>query len=243
MTTKLTIAAIAFAVLITTAARADTLYSNNFDSGSVAGLSGAGASSADIVNTGNATYGSYLYLASQGGPNSGGTASLSLNTTGFSSLTLSFSVYAINTLDGDGPAGGNSPVTPDSFITALTGGFTLENYSFANFPGDTQDYPGGQGPATPGEPDQTGAVAVNQFSDGDDAIYVFSYTFTPTGDLTTINFTGQTNQGLGDESFGLDNVVVTGVESGGGTPVPESGSAAMLGAGLLGLGLMRRRRG
>ena len=233
--------AAASAALLATTAHANTLYTNNFDSGSVSGLSGTGATSADIVATGNSTYGSYLYLASQGGPNSGGTASLTLNTIGYSSLTLSYDVYAIDTVDGDGGAGGNSPANPDAFITAVAGRATpLEDYSFANFPGDTQDYPGMQGPATAGEPDQTGAAAVNQFSDGDDAIYTFNYTFTPTGRSTTIDFTGQTNQGLGDESFGLDNVTVTGVLSPM-SAVPEPSTWLLMIAGIGGIGLMLRR--
>lgn len=226
-------------------AHAATLYSNNFDSGSVAGLSGPGATSADIVNTGNPTYGSYLYLASQGGPDSAGTATLTLDTAGYSSVTVTFDVYAINTVDGDGPFGGNSPSDPDAFITAVTGGPTLENYSFANYGGDTQDYPGMQGPPTPGEPPQTGATAVGQFpSDGgDDAIYAFSYTFSPTGNSTSINFTGQTNQGLGDESFGLDNLTVTGVP--GAVPgVPEPGAWMLMlcGVGFAGCALRSGRR-
>ena len=246
MYTKLSILGIAASVaLAATAAHAatNTLYSNNFDSGSVAGLSGAGATSADIVATGNPTYGSYLYLASQGGPFFFVTATMEIYTRGYSSLTLTYDVYAINTVDGDGPAGGNTPANPDAFITAVTGGATLESYSFANYPGDSQNYPGMQGPATPGEPDQTGAAAVNHFSDEDDAIYTFSYTFAPTGNSTAINFTGQTNQGLGDESFGLDNVSVTGVLSPvSAAPEPASWALMIAGVGMIGLAFRQARR-
>jgi PEP-CTERM motif len=233
------IAASAFA----TNAFADTLYSNNFDSASTAGFSGAGTTSIGIVDTGNPTYGSYLALASQGGDPSNGTATLTLNTQNYSSLTLTYDVYAINTVDGDGPFGSNTPANPDAFITSVTGGAVLEDYSFANFPGDTQNYPGAQGPATPGEPDQTGALAVNQFpADGfDDAIYAFTYTFAPTGDSTLINFLGQTNQSSGDESFGLDNVTVTGVANAPINSVPEPASWLLMIGGLGGIGLMLRR--
>ena len=124
----------------------------------------------------------------------------------------------------------------------MTGGPTLENYSFANFGGDTQNYPGSQGAPTPGQPPETGAAAVNVLPiDGnDDAIYRFTYTFAPTGDTTVINFTGQTNQGLGDESFGIDNISVTGVTSAV-SAAPEPSTWFLLIAGVGGIGLMLRR--
>ncbi|MGH7012037.1 MAG: PEPxxWA-CTERM sorting domain-containing protein, partial [Caulobacteraceae bacterium] len=68
------------------------------------------------------------------------------------------------------------------------------------------------------------------------------YTFVPTGNTTAIVFTGQDNQGTGDEYFGLDNIQVTGVPSvvGG---VPEPATWAMLLFGFFGLGgLLRAQR-
>ena len=221
------------------------LYTNNFESQSLVWFSGAAALPTNIYQSGNARYGYFLDLASQGSAAAAGTASLTLNTAGYSSLTLSYYVYALSTVDGDGPAGGNSTINQDAFITAISGGPVFENYSFANFPGDSQNYPGMQGPPTPGQPGQTGASAVNvlPIDNNNDAIYQFSYTFAPTGNLTTINFTGQTNQGLGDESFGLDNVQVSGVASTvSAVPEPATWAMMILGMGAIGFAMRRRQK-
>ena len=115
MSVKLT--AIAAAVCVALAGSAahagtNTLYANNFDGNApLAGLSGAGATSGSIFASENPTYGSFLDLASQGGSDPSGTASLTLNTAGYSSLTITYNVYALATVDGDGLAGGNTPPT------------------------------------------------------------------------------------------------------------------------------------
>ncbi len=58
--------------------------------------------------------------------------------------------------------------------------------------------------------------------------------FTATGSSTTVSLLGAS----GDNYIGLDNVSVTFVSS----PIPEPVSLALLGAGLAGLGLVRRKR-
>jgi hypothetical protein len=218
------------------AAHAATLYSNDFEGGSTADLTGA----TQIIDAPN---GSTNFLGPLSTANGTGSVILTLNTTGYSSLTLNYDVYAIMTLDGDGPAGGNTPADPDAFIVGVTGGPTLEDYSFANYPGDTQSYPGNQQPATPGEPDQTGAAAINTLGYGNsgDATYTFSYTFASTGASTQITFTGQDNQDTSDEYFGLDNIQVTGVPSPT-SGVPEPATWAMMLTGLFGLGWILRAR-
>ncbi|MGH6986083.1 MAG: PEPxxWA-CTERM sorting domain-containing protein [Caulobacteraceae bacterium] len=219
------------ATALTSAAQATTLYSNDFESASTTDLSGSTA----ILD---APSGSTDFLGPLSTENGTGSVTLTLDTAGYSSLTLTYDVYAIMTLDGDGPAGGNSPTNQDAFITSVTGGPTLEDYSFANYSGDTQDYP------VAGSKPQTGATATNTLGYGNsgDATYAFTYTFVPTGNTTAIVFTGQDNQGTGDEYFGLDNIQVTGVPSvvGG---VPEPATWAMLLFGFFGLGgLLRAQR-
>lgn len=235
------IAAVAVASLLVgaTAARATTLYSNDFEGASTTDLTGA----TTILDAPNS---STHFLGPLSTDNGTGSVTLTLNTAGYSSITLTFDVYAIMTLDGDGPAGGNSPSNPDAFIVGVAGGPTLEDYSFANYSADTQNYPGSQGPATPGEAPQTGASAVNTLGYGNsgDATYTFSYTFTPTAaGMTMITFTGQDNQDTGDEFFGLDNLQVTGVpNTTGGVPEPASWAFMLAGLGLAGAGLRTRRR-
>jgi hypothetical protein len=97
-------------------------------------------------------------------------------------------------------------------------------------------------PATPGQPDQTGAAAVNTLGYGNsgDATYAFSYTFAPTGNVTKITFTGQDNQDVGDEYFGLDNILVTGVPTTTSPAVPEPATWTMMLIGLFGLGWISR---
>jgi len=220
-------------LLTAPAALAGTLYSNNFETNSTAGLSGA----TTIIEAPNS---STAFLGPLSTANGTGTATLSLNTTGYTSLTISYDIYAIMTVDGDGPFGGNSPADQDAFIVSVNGVATpLLDASFANFSGDTQSYP------VSGSAPQTGASAVNTLGYGNsgDATYHFSDTFAPTGGLTQIAFTGQDNQGTGDEYFGLDNIVVTGVPTlTAGAPEPGAWALMLVGLGGLGVALRASRR-
>lgn len=202
------------------------VFSNDFNGGSATGFTGQGS----VITAPSGE----LFL----GPlANGGTATLTLNTAGLTSVTLSYDLYAIMTVDGDGPAGGNSPASPDSFVVAVRGGVGLLNNSFANYPGDTQNYP------VIGSPDQSGARAVNTLGYGNfgDATYGFSQTFAVTGPTTLIDFTSNTNQSTGDEFYGIDNVVATGTPAATGTvPEPASWALMLAGFGVVG-GVMRRR--
>ena len=218
-------------------ARADPIYSNSFDTNSTAGFTGTNGYSPTIVSAPN---GSTSFLGDLSTGQS--TALLTLNTAGYSSVTLNYTLDAVLSQDGIGGAGGNSPTNPDSFVVSV-GGTTISNYSFANFGGDQQSYcPGTTSPCAP----QTGASTIealgyNPGSGYDDSEYNFSYTFTPTGAATTISFTSNDNEGVGNEFYGLDNVVVTGTPTGGViSAAPEPGEWALLLGGVAMLGSVLR---
>jgi len=225
--------AVLAAAAVGSAAHATTVYNNNFEGNSTAGFSG-------VTTITEAPNSSTAFLGLLG---AGTSSTLTLNTAGLTSLTLNYDLYAIMTLDGDGPFGGNSPQNPDAFIVNV-GSTTISDYSYANFSGDTQNFEAQDLPPTPGQPDQTGATAVNTLGYGNsgDATYHFSYTFAPTGATTTITFIGDSNQSLGDEGFGIDNVNVTGVQSQtGGVPEPASWALMIAGFGLAGATMRLRR--
>ena len=163
-----------------------------------------------------------------------------------SSVTVDFDLYVIQSMDGDGPAGGG----PDPWSLFYDGTNPLIQTNFANFPGDTQTFDGPDGSGgyleNPGSPIQSGASEVNtlgyQFNGGPmDSVYDLSFTFLDTGSSLTLDFVGDQNQPIGDESWGLDNVVV----STDNTAAPEPGAGALLATGLItaaGLVRVRRRR-
>jgi hypothetical protein len=63
----------------------------------------------------------------------------------------------------------------------------------------------------------------------------FTTSFIASGSSTTLDFLN--GDPANDNSNGLDNVVLIGGE----TPVPEPGTISLLGLGILGLGVVRRR--
>lgn len=241
-----TAVAVAALMLGATAANATTIYSNDFEGGLTTGFSNG-----LIYNSPNGVnfLGRFTNGGGGDGSSGGGTTTLTLNTAGYSSLTLNLDIYAVLSVDGDnannGP-GGNSPQDPDSFIITGDGGqqiFTIKN-SFANYPGATQSF----GPAAENAP-ETGATSVNTLGycfngpNGciDDAMYSLSFTFNPTGAQTVLTFQGHANQDVNDEFFGIDNVVVTGTAPG--VPEPATWALSILGFGLAGGALRRRRTG
>lgn len=157
-----------------------------------------------------------------------GTATLSFNTArAVGSATLSLSLAILDSWDGYNCCG------PDKFRVALDGSSTpLFEQIFSNVPGASAT-------TAPG----LSTLAYNQnlgFNSGwRDAAYTLTLSL---GNLSagihTLSFKayGVGWQGSTDESYGLDNVAITG------NAVPEPGSLALAALGLAGLGVLRRRR-
>lgn len=159
-------------------------------------------------------------------------------------LTVGFDLYIIQSLDGNGPSGGG----PDNWqLTA--DGTNLLFTNFANFTdGNIQVYPnqlspfGSEGAFAP----RTGAFENGHlgFGIGDfgDSTYRLSFTFAHTAPSIALAFTSFQNQLLDDEGWGLDNVSVNATPTVVPPSVPEPASLALLGIGLVGMGVVRRRR-
>jgi hypothetical protein len=151
---------------------------------------------------------------------------------------VDFDLYLINSWDGN-----NTTFGPDIFeFFAGSPAAPAFRASFANVAGETQSFPdpfGAGGPAGD-HPAKTGAAEVNSlgylpFTVSGDAVYHLSF-FAPVDD-GVLAFSVQdisNGTGLADESWGLDNVVVS--------SVPEPAGLSVLVTGLLALLVGRHRR-
>ena len=207
-----------------TAASADTIYFANFTGGVTTGLTG----STTVVTSPSGQQ--FVELA----PN-GGTATLSLNTTGFSAVSLAFNLYTLRSVDGS-----NTDYGPD-FFEVQVNDVTVLKETFANFSAWTQSYGGAGSPAGTGS-SATGALGYPEFF-GYDHTYNLSFNLGSPGPSTVIEFISLATQATNDESFGIDTVLVSGAPgpSTGGVPEPATWAMMLLGFGAAGV-LMRRRR-
>ncbi|MDY0056448.1 MAG: PEP-CTERM sorting domain-containing protein [Methyloversatilis sp.] len=169
-----------------------------------------------------------------------GTVSLSLaDLAAHDSLVLNFDLYIIQTWDGNGPEGGAA----DYFSVEIDGTQVFYT-SFAQYGGrNTQAYPNNAGALGDGGSfaPRTGAYAQNHlgYGSGDfgDSTYRISLTLDHIAPDATIRFTSLQNQGMSDESWGLDNVSVSVTT----VPEPESWALLCAGLGLIGVAASRRR--
>ena len=121
-------------------------------------------------------------------------------------VTVSFDLFLIQSWDGNG----DHCCGPDVFDVSVVGGPTLLHTTFANVPASDTDqaypdaYPGG------GNTARSDAAENNTlgYSFHGDSVYNLSFTFPHTGGYIELNFSASGLQGISDESWGLDNVLV-----------------------------------
>ena len=141
------------------------------------------------------------------------TVSLTLTSVPRCIVTVSFELFIINTWDGHGDEilPENPSWGPDVWDLSVGDGPTLLNTTFATHEPRRQaypdTYPGGLG-LDPLHPHNTGAAEINTLGYNHDAVYNLSFTFAHAGGDLVLNFSAFGLQGLGDESWGLDNVLV-----------------------------------
>jgi len=151
------------------------------------------------------------------------------------SLTVTFDLYVINSWNGSStvtPSGVSQG--PDIWDLSVGGGPTLVHTTFSNN-GNLQAFPGSF--PGPSHPSRTGATEVNTLGytfdygaaaggiEPSDAVYHLSSTFTHSADSVQLNFSallGPSGEPIGQESWGLANVVVVGTVT-----VPTSTTAAL----------------
>lgn len=200
-----------------------TIYSNDFEAGNLNGFTFGGIETAPNSST------KFLGRFSNE-PNNTAT---SLSLTGLAahtSITLTLDLFIINSWDGiTGPG-------PDTLVFQQDGNDLL-NATFANQTGWQQTYsdatPLGGGPfAGRTDHDAYGTLGYGEFF-GADMTYNLTFTFAHTASTLNLSFAGLNLQGVNDESWGIDSVLVQS------NAVPEPASLAVLGLGVLAL---RRRR-
>ncbi|MFM6265382.1 MAG: hypothetical protein ACKPFA_02555, partial [Dolichospermum sp.] len=144
------------------------------------------------------------------------TVSLTLNDQRLANtnITLEFDLFIMNSWDGN-----NIPLGPDQFKLSIDGGNTLLNTTFSNveIDGYRQAYPGSTGEGD--YPAGTEAIEIDTLGYGyfGDSVYHLSYTFPNVSNSIILNFSGIGLQDIGDESWGLDNISVSVLE----TPTPH----------------------
>ena len=114
--------------------------------------------------------------------------------------------------------GNNLEFGPDQWRVSVAGGMTLLNTTFSNaFASELnfrqaypESYPAGDNPGLTGaaEQDTLGYQDNSDYAGATDAIYRLRFTFPHGENALTLHFAGFGQEGVGDESWGIDNVHV-----------------------------------
>ncbi|MCD6706373.1 MAG: hypothetical protein LT080_07970 [Thiobacillus sp.] len=222
-------------------ARATIVYQNDFQSG-------AGSEWSHVLTQNTPTpygFGPRTFLGEFGND----TISLSLTGLGVhTGVQLDFDLYLIRSWDGSSGGAGFFNYGNDIFKAALQGGATLLEDTFSNGNPAGQTFgPNANNPAYTGAAESyslgyvfnDGILGISQVMD---SVYRFSFDFSHSGSLLAFDFRGAGLQGLGDESWGLDNVQVSllGAQAPAAVPVPAV--LPLLGVGFIGLLWARRSK-
>ncbi len=202
------------------AASADVIVFEDFNDGVADGFSGANS-----VETAPSTE-KFLGVLTLGQ-----TASLAVNTVGFTNIVLNFDLYVIRSMDGnDGYYG------PDPFQVKVNG-TTVFDYTFSNWD-PNQSYPIAGSPAGTGsDASLYGNLGYANFY-GTNSVYHISLNLG--SGVTSLDFIGATSQPWDDEGYGVDNFSLTGDRTGG-VPEPATWALMILGFGSIG-SMIRRHR-
>lgn len=217
-------------------AQAAVIFSENFNDGTVdAAITGSATLAVDTAPSGA------QFLGLNDGTNntdpsnrglSNNTVTLSLSGLAtHSTATLNFSLYVINSMDGSEPFG-VSELTAGALLAATCSNVFGVHQCSVTTP-----------TAVTLSPDAVSTLGFSPLNTGvtaPDSIYNFSLTFAHSDSSLTAAFIYSGLQGLADESWGLDNISVE-INGTPPTGAPEPGSLALLGCGLAGLWIARRR--
>ena len=158
-------------------------------------------------------------------------------------LHLSFDFLAIRSWGGNATDFGI-----DRWRLSVVGGPVLLDTTFSNVPGsppfDRQAYPdmwpAGDNPATTGS-SEFNTLGYTFNSQPRDSVYELEFSFPHTANSVQLDFEFLApNQGLADESWGLDNVVVTTLVNA--NPVPIDAPPWLLAIALMAIALIAIRR-
>lgn len=221
------IAAVAAALVAGATAQAQvTIYSNDFEAGSQGGFTFGGIETAPNNST--------KFLGRFSNEPNNISTSLTLNgLAAHTTVTLSLDLYIIHSWDGNPGPG------PDILIFKQDGNDIL-NATFSNRTNVDQSYSdatplGGGSFAGLTDSDAYGTLGYGDFY-GSDSTYSLTFTFAHSASTLNLSFEGVNLQGVGDESWGIDNVVVQ-MDA-----VPEPASLTALGLGVLALSRRRSRK-
>ncbi|HUI05455.1 MAG TPA: PEP-CTERM sorting domain-containing protein [Verrucomicrobiae bacterium] len=221
--------ATAFVFLVGVEARAQVIYDNDFES--IAGPAWS------VTNRSVTPVGGRTFLGDFGNQ----TVTLTLSSLpSHSELILSFDLFIIRTWDGN-----NTIAGPDIWDLSVEGGSTLLHTTFQNphnlWASSGQGYPG----TYPGDlyPSGTGAAETNTLGYVDqgplhlgnmDMVYKLTFTIPHSGSSIALDFSASGLEGVDNESWGLDNLVVA-------VPEPSSFALCVVGAAALTGGVLRRK--